>query len=200
MTIHVVNIGDSIDSIAAVYGVDPFRLAADNEVPASGALAVGQTLVVRFPKVIHAVRAGDTLSSIAAAYGVTVRSLYQNNWALGGVPDLDVGMDIVISVSYTHLDVYKRQAGATGWAVGSHACMGIMPAFAPKPTIITKNTHSSNGLCSSASWRFSAPPPEKLWFSRKWDRKKYPASAIPAPNTEYPRYFRPARRAAGVPL
>lgn len=97
MTIHVVNIGDSIDSIAAVYGVDPFRLAADNEVPASGALAVGQTLVVRFPKVIHAVRAGDTLSSIAAAYGVTVRSLYQNNWALGGVPDLDVGMDIVIS-------------------------------------------------------------------------------------------------------
>ena len=30
--------------------------------------------------------------------------------------------------------------------------------------------------------------------------KKYPASAMPAPNTEYPRYLNPARRAAEVPL
>ena len=40
------------------YGVDPARLAADNAVPPSGALAVGQTLVVRFPRQVHAVRAG----------------------------------------------------------------------------------------------------------------------------------------------
>lgn len=97
MTIHVVNTGESVDSIAAKYGVDPFRIAADNEVPAGGALAVGQTLVVRFPKLIHSVRAGDTLTSIAADYGVTVRTLYQNNWSLGGLPSLDLGMDIVIS-------------------------------------------------------------------------------------------------------
>lgn len=97
MTIHVVNVGESVDSIAAIYGVDPFRLAADNEIPAGGALAVGQTLVIRFPKLIHAVRAGDTLTSIAADYGVTVRRLYQNNWSLGGLPTLTEGMDIVIS-------------------------------------------------------------------------------------------------------
>jgi hypothetical protein len=29
-------------------------------------------------------------------------------------------------------------AGATGWAAGSQACMGIMPALHPKPTIIRK--------------------------------------------------------------
>ena len=48
MTIHVVRAGESIGSIAAYYGVDPARLAADNDVPPDSALAVGQTLVVRF--------------------------------------------------------------------------------------------------------------------------------------------------------
>lgn len=61
----------------------PPGLAADNAVPPSGALAVGQTLVVRFPRQVHAVRAGETLASIAEAYGTTVRRLWQNNWPLG---------------------------------------------------------------------------------------------------------------------
>ena len=75
MTIHVVQPGESVVSIAAYYGVDPARLASDNTVPASGALAVGQTLVVRFPRQVHAVRPGETLTSIAASYGTTVRAL-----------------------------------------------------------------------------------------------------------------------------
>ena len=49
MTIHVVSAGETVAGIAESYGVDPARLARDNEVPPSGALAVGQTLVVRFP-------------------------------------------------------------------------------------------------------------------------------------------------------
>ena len=97
MTIHVVQSGESTGSIAAYYGVDPARLAADNSVPASGALAVGQTLVVRFPRQIHAVRPGETLSSIAAAYGVTVRQLWRNNWSLGGMERLVPGQTLVIS-------------------------------------------------------------------------------------------------------
>lgn len=75
MTIHVVQAGETVGSIAESYGVDPARLAADNAVPPSGALAVGQTLVVRFPRQVHAVRAGETLASIAEAYGTTVRRL-----------------------------------------------------------------------------------------------------------------------------
>lgn len=43
MTIHVVKAGETVGSIAEFYGVDPARLASDNGVPASGALAVGQT-------------------------------------------------------------------------------------------------------------------------------------------------------------
>ena len=97
MTIHVVQSGESVDSIAASYGVDPVRLAADNAVPTSGALAVGQTLVIRFPRQVHAVRAGETLSSIAAAYGTTVRQLWRNNWSLAGGEALVSGQVLVVS-------------------------------------------------------------------------------------------------------
>ncbi len=97
MTIHVVQPGESVASIAAYYGVDPTRLASDNTVPASGALAVGQTLVVRFPRQVHAVRTGETLTSIAASYGTTVRTLWRNNWFLGGGETLFPGQTLVIS-------------------------------------------------------------------------------------------------------
>lgn len=97
MTIHVVRRGETVETIAAGYGVPPQRLAADNEVPADGALAVGQTLVVRFPRTVHAVAAGETLTSIAAAYGTTVRQLWRNNWELGGGETLAEGQTLVIS-------------------------------------------------------------------------------------------------------
>ena len=97
MTIHVVQAGETLASIAASYGVDPARLAADNAVPADGSLAVGQTLVVRFPRQVHAVGTGETLSSIAAAYGTTVRQLWRNNWFLGGSESLTPGETLVIS-------------------------------------------------------------------------------------------------------
>ena len=97
MTIHVVGPGETVASIAAQYGVDARRLAADNDVSASGALAVGQTLVVRFPETVHVVRPGETLFSLAAAYGTTVRRLWQNNWSLGGGTDLRPGDTLVIS-------------------------------------------------------------------------------------------------------
>ncbi len=97
MTIHVVQAGETTGSIAAYYGVDPTRLAADNGVPASGALAVGQTLVVRFPRQVHAVRPGETLSSIARAYGTSIRALWRNNWPLAGGTALYPGQVLVIS-------------------------------------------------------------------------------------------------------
>ena len=97
MTIHVVRSGDTVTSIAAQYGVDACRLAADNGVGAGGALAVGQTLVIRFPETVHVIRPGETLFSLAAAYGTTVRRLWQNNWPLGGGTDLRPGETLVIS-------------------------------------------------------------------------------------------------------
>ena len=97
MTIHVVRSGETLDAIAAQYGVDPAQLGAPSAVGADGALAVGQTLVVRFPRQVHAVRSGETLSSIAAAYGTDTRTLWQNNWALGGGDALAEGQVLVVS-------------------------------------------------------------------------------------------------------
>ena len=97
MTIHVVQAGETIGSIAAYYGVNPTQVATDNTVPASGALAVGQTLVIRFPRQVHAVQQGETLSSIAAYYGTTVRQLWRNNWSLRGGESLSPGQPLVIS-------------------------------------------------------------------------------------------------------
>ena len=97
MNIHVVRSGESVDSIATFYGVDPVRLSADNSVPPDGALVAGQTLVVRFPRQVHAVHPGETLTSIAAFYGTTVRALWRKNWSLGGNAFLTPGQTLVVS-------------------------------------------------------------------------------------------------------
>ncbi len=97
MTIHVVRPGETVDTIAAGYGVAPRQLAEDNELPPDFALAVGQTLVVRFPQSVHVVSAGETLTSVAERYGTTVRQLWRNNWALGGGEALVPGQLLVVS-------------------------------------------------------------------------------------------------------
>ena len=97
MIIHVVKRGETVYSIARQYGVDPRRLAVDNGVPDTGALAVGQTLTVRFPREVYAVRAGDTLTSIARSFGVTVRQIYRRNIWLGGRDRLVEGEKLVLS-------------------------------------------------------------------------------------------------------
>ena len=112
MTIHVVRAGESVNGIAAFYGVDPVRLAADNSVPADGDLATGQTLVVRFPRQVHAVRPGETLTSIAANYGITLRRLWRNNWELGGEENLTPGQVLVIS----YFDEKLGQTATNGYA------------------------------------------------------------------------------------
>ena len=97
MMIHVVQQGETVYSIARRYGAAPRRLMTDNAVPDTGALAVGQTLAIRFPREVYAVRPGDTLTSIARTFGVSVRQLYRRNVQLGGRERLMPGEDLVIS-------------------------------------------------------------------------------------------------------
>ena len=112
MTIHIVQPGESVNSISARYGVDPSLVSSDNAVPSNGTLAVGQTLVIRFPRQVHAVQPGETLTSIAANYGTTVRTLWRNNWALGGQSSLAVGQTLVIS----YFDEKLGSAASNGYA------------------------------------------------------------------------------------
>ena len=144
MMIHVVQSGESIESIAAYYGVDPIRLAVDNTVPSNGALAIGQTLVVRFPQQVHAVRSGETLTSIAAAYGTTVRSLWRNNWPLSGGSALFPGQVLVIS----YLDEKLGTAVSNGYAY-PYIESSLLASQLPYLTYLTPFTYgitASGGL------------------------------------------------------
>ena len=146
MTIHVVRPGESVDSIAAYYGVDPARLTADNAVPSDLALAVGQTLVVRFPRQVHAVSPGETLYSIAARYGITVRQLWRNNWYLGGSENLYPGQDLVIS----YFDEKLGAASFNGYAY-PYIDRALLSAQLPYVTYLTPFTYgitADGGLLS----------------------------------------------------
>lgn len=97
MTIHVVRAGESIASVAALYDVPPALLASLNGLPPASSLAVGQALAVRFPREVHTVRAGETLYGIALRYGLSLRTLYQNNPALGARPAIYPGEALVLA-------------------------------------------------------------------------------------------------------
>lgn len=100
---HVVQPGESLLSIAQLYGVDPMTLASDNGISSANPLYVGQSItvnglpvqVVAAPpaeaavppaevvdparSVFHTVVAGDTLFKIATQYGSTVAELAAAN-------------------------------------------------------------------------------------------------------------------------
>ncbi len=97
MLIHVVRRGETLEEIADDYRVDALWLAACNAVSPDGALAVGQTLAIRFPDRIHVVQSGEALIEIAARYDLTVRELWRRNWPLGGGENLYPGQTLVIS-------------------------------------------------------------------------------------------------------
>ena len=96
MVIHVVQPGETLYAIAGRYGVDPALLREANGVPDSGALAVGQTLVVQTVSTFHTVQPGETLSGVARRYGLPLRALYRNNPWLQGSPAVRAGQTLVI--------------------------------------------------------------------------------------------------------
>ena len=97
MVIHVVAPGDTLFSIAEAYGVPFSLLAIDNGLSAPYRLAVGQALVVQFPRLAHTVRPGETTSAIAAQYGISLRQLLRNNPVLDGNTLIYPGQTLVIA-------------------------------------------------------------------------------------------------------
>ncbi|MDF2540804.1 MAG: Peptidoglycan-binding lysin domain protein [Herbinix sp.] len=79
MDIYVVQQGDTIDSIAEKYGVTVEKIVIDNGIEHPDHLAIGQTIVIVYPKQTHVVQQDDTLQSIADTYNVSVIQLLRNN-------------------------------------------------------------------------------------------------------------------------
>ena len=120
MQIHVVKAGETLTTIAGIYGVSVTLLQRLNQVPANGALAVGQTLVVFENARTHVVRPGETLYAIARSEGVTELSLYQNNIFLNGQSDIEAGEELIVALN-------EERQGTLG--VNGYAYPFIRPAL-----------------------------------------------------------------------
>lgn len=79
MIIHVVQPGETVQSIAELYGIPLEILIQNNDIGYPYTLATGQSLVIVYPELTYTVQEGDTLLSIANAHNVTEMQLLQNN-------------------------------------------------------------------------------------------------------------------------
>lgn len=79
MILHTVEPGQTIDTIAAIYGISADRLTFDNQIYNPARLVVGQTLLILIPEIVHQVRVNESIYSIAADYGITPLTLVRNN-------------------------------------------------------------------------------------------------------------------------
>lgn len=96
MIIHVVQPGETIAAIAALYGVSEARIISDNGILNPRALPVGQALLILRIAESYTVAAGDTLEGIAAKFGIEPLTLLQNNPAFINTPYLQAGQKLAI--------------------------------------------------------------------------------------------------------
>lgn len=107
MTIHVVEQGETLFSIAGQYGVSVEVLGINNSVTDPNRLATGQSIAVVKPILTHTVKPGETLFSISQTYGVTLNQLYRNNLILQGQTEVFEGQTIIIQIEKSPIGGYE---------------------------------------------------------------------------------------------
>ncbi len=101
LQIYTVRPGDTLYSIITPLGLDVRTVIADNGLDASGALVVGQSLVLRFPKEVFTNGEGDTVNALSLRTGIPRRTLFRNNYYLTGENDLPEGRETVLRYADT---------------------------------------------------------------------------------------------------
>lgn len=96
MIIHVVQPGETIDSISEYYNVPIDRLILENGITNPDNLAIGQTIVIVQPDLLYTIQPGDTLDSIALQFRVSPMELLRNNPFLSDTEYMVAGETIVI--------------------------------------------------------------------------------------------------------
>ena len=76
---HVVKAGETLKTIAALYGMTPELIAAANGITNVNLIYTGQVLKIPAAPRYYTVQAGDTLYSISVRYGVTIQALMTAN-------------------------------------------------------------------------------------------------------------------------
>jgi len=81
---HIVKPGETLSSIARLYGVDVSALARANNILNPNHIYIGQRLIIPAkpttpPAGVYVVKAGDTLYSIARYYGMMAWAIVQAN-------------------------------------------------------------------------------------------------------------------------
>ncbi|MDF2588257.1 MAG: hypothetical protein K0S41_2098 [Anaerocolumna sp.] len=97
MSIHVVQPGETVQSIADEYNISVTSLIRDNDITNPDALVVGQTLVIVNPEQTYIIKEGDTLESIAGSFNIPVMQLLRNNPYITDFGYLPIGDTLVIS-------------------------------------------------------------------------------------------------------
>lgn len=79
MFIYTVRQGDSLNSLARMFGIPANRIAADNALRNPDSLVIGQNLVIMSDSIRYRVKQGQTLYSIAQEFGVPLETLIEAN-------------------------------------------------------------------------------------------------------------------------
>lgn len=117
MEIYVVNEGDTMQSIAAQYGVSAERVAYDNDIM-EDELVVGQALIIAIPEMVYTIQNGDTLQSIADDFETSVLQIIRNNSYLLNENFLLPGRQIIISYRLDNDENLRRDIEIFGYAYG----------------------------------------------------------------------------------
>ncbi len=98
MVIYVVREGDSVYSIAKMFGVDPNIIIADNELADPNSLVVGQTLVIFTDRLNYTIGNRDRISNLLNQFKITFEDLIRLNPNLTNPNAIFAGENLVIPI------------------------------------------------------------------------------------------------------
>ncbi len=126
LTIHTVANGETIYSIANMYGITPEDIINTNFPPDPNDLVLGQTLVILQPEIVHTVAAGDTVEGIANQYGTSVSAILRNNPSVDK-NNIQAGQRIVIAYRDTAPTVEIAANGYTYPSIDRQLLIRTLP-------------------------------------------------------------------------